>query len=333
MFDSPTHTSSSRRRRRSSSPKSGRSSSRRRRSSSPSSSRRHRRRSRSKSVDAKSPSKKSDGFQYTKGMDGPPTSPSQSSRGFPTFDSRDHAPEDSGKLYSQREGYNTPSSPMSSSKGSSPMVRGSLRLEGVDFSKYEGLKSQPDVQRLFTTALRDDIISEAGNGIVRDDILLKLTPGPIKTVVLDYGDAKGMGGKSSRTAPTLVDAEWSMDVEYAISARSETAQLRIAKALFEALSNSELDVRATRAAYMRYINSHVDNPWKIQATPCSKQNEPAVRYQEPASPQNGSTFYSPPPSRSVFASYDNMPSRGTSSIGSPHSQHSNALSPPRSPGY
>eukprot|EP00662_Eupelagonemidae_sp_cell21_P022254 gene22254-8088_t len=59
-----------------------------------------------------------------------------------------------------------------------PIVRGSLRIEGVDFSKYEAQKGDTDVRRGLTSALRDDIIAEAGCGLLREDILLRLTPGP-----------------------------------------------------------------------------------------------------------------------------------------------------------
>ncbi|KAJ9458638.1 hypothetical protein DIPPA_26811 [Diplonema papillatum] len=183
-------------------------------------------------------------------------------RGFPTFDRRDRAPEDFGR---ERLGYCSEEDPEGFDNRSAPLVRGTFRLEGVDFSKYEGLKAEPEVQRAFTSAVRDDLISEVGNGVGRDDILLRLGPGPIKTVVLDY-QHRGR----PEDGPQLVEADWSMDVEYAIAARSPQAQLNVARALYESLSHGLMRIRATRSAYARVINPGMADPSTIAAVPCRK---------------------------------------------------------------
>ena len=212
---------------------------------------------RSRSRSQSQPQREAPQGSYTKGA---APSGRDSRSGLPGFDTRDRAPED-------RMQHQT-STPYEADdrRSSQALVRGALRIEGVDFSKYEGLKEQPDLQRMFTTALRDDLISEGGNGMTRDDIMLRLSPGPIRTVVLDY-NTQGAKRSGRPAAPSLVDAEWSMDVEYAISARDEHAQQNIARNLFESLSSQQMHLKSARTAYVRYVHAEGD-PYKIVAVPC-----------------------------------------------------------------
>eukprot|EP01060_Flectonema_neradi_P016020 TRINITY_DN22624_c0_g1_i1.p1 TRINITY_DN22624_c0_g1~~TRINITY_DN22624_c0_g1_i1.p1 ORF type:complete len:377 (+),score=67.87 TRINITY_DN22624_c0_g1_i1:61-1191(+) len=239
---------------------SGRASSRRRRSRSRSSGDKSRRRSRSRSrrsrSSSRSPRRKApDGFSYSK------SSPYSGSvhKAYPQFDPRDQAPEDRIHGRADVMGYRGPLD------SRVPLVRGSLRLEGVNFAKYEGAKSDPERQKAFTCAIRDDIISEAGNGLVREDIILRLTPGPIKTVVLDYNGPPKPDGQPG--PPSLVDAEWCIDCEYAIAARDEDSQVSIARTMFETLSESDLLLSSTKAAYVRYLNPEHTDPDKIRVVP------------------------------------------------------------------
>ncbi|KAJ9449126.1 hypothetical protein DIPPA_21099 [Diplonema papillatum] len=189
---------------------------------------------------------------------------SQPAVAFPSFDPRDEAPEDrmvGGKpahFMGQQRGPLDPRV---------PLVRGSLRLEGVNYAKYESFKADPERQRMFTTALRDDLISETGNGVVREDILLRVTPGPIKTVVLDYNSEARKDGQPG--PPSLADAEWCIDCEYAIAARDEERQIAIAHTLFEVLSSGDLNMSMTKKAYVRYLNPDHADPGKIKVVPAS----------------------------------------------------------------
>eukprot|EP00754_Rhynchopus_humris_P035613 Rhum_TRINITY_DN17149_c0_g1::Rhum_TRINITY_DN17149_c0_g1_i1::g.165372::m.165372 len=259
----------------------------------------------------------SDGYSYTKGPTPTRSVGSSGRQEFPSFDQRDRAPEDRHR--GAQAGYS--SSLRSSETVPNPhnqtLVRGSLRLEGVDFSKYEGLKEQPDLQRMLTTALRDDLISEGGNGMTREDILLRLSPGPIRTVVLDYHHSGDRRSGSAGKAPSLVDAEWCMDVEYAISTRSEQAQANIAHALYDSLSSGRMHLKSTRNAYVRYIHPEAADPHKIQAVPTTTEDRASSSESPLTPPQYGHgghhTYYSPQgtPSRNIFADEDRYASAAT----------------------
>ena len=262
--------------------------SRRRRSSSPDgsrrrqrrdeggdgSSRRRRRRSSSRSSRSHSPplasAKVPDGFHHSRASHYPDTAAGPvDDKQYPGFDPRDQAPEDS--MHGRVECQRGPLDPHA------PLVRGSLRLEGVNYARYEGAKVDPDRQRAFTSAIRDDLISEAGNGVVREDILLRITPGPIKTVVLDYNGAPQAGGQPG--PPSLVDAEWCIDCEYAISATSEDRQSSIAHTLFEALTSGDLRMDSAKKAYTRFLNPDHSATSSIKVVPTSSQD--AKKRQDP----------------------------------------------------
>jgi len=194
------------------------------------------------------------------------------------FDANDIAPED--PLHARKnslQGCPWPLDPRV------PLVRGSLRLEGVNFARWESAMGAPERQRAITTALRDDMISEAGNGITREDILLRLTPGPIHSVLLDYSGRPRPDGQPA--LPKLSDAEWCIDIEYAIAARDEAKQSAIARALFEALAGGEMALPATRAAYIRYLNPTHPDPTKIIGVPTAsamdRERAAAVVTQQP----------------------------------------------------
>eukprot|EP01065_Artemidia_motanka_P049914 TRINITY_DN8414_c1_g1_i1.p1 TRINITY_DN8414_c1_g1~~TRINITY_DN8414_c1_g1_i1.p1 ORF type:complete len:330 (+),score=42.88 TRINITY_DN8414_c1_g1_i1:99-1088(+) len=183
--------------------------------------------------------------------------------GLCSFDRRDNAPED--RRVATGGGGGGVFDP------SMPLVRGSLRLEGVNFAKYEGAKVVPDRQNALTTALRDDLISEAGHGVCREDILLRLTPGPIRSIVLDYPDKQV--GSAPPAPPSLADAEWCVDVEYAIATRDGERQASIARALFDALGGGDMAITATRAAYVRYLHPSHPDPSAIVCVPTASASE------------------------------------------------------------
>ena len=230
-------------------------STRRSRRSSPDGKERRRRSSRSRSR-SQSPGRAPEGFSVSKST---PHSATTTDKAYPSFDPRDQAPEDVG--HGKTDYTRGPLDP------NAPLVRGSLRLEGVNFAKYEGAKADPDRQRAFTSALRDDLISEAGNGLVREDILLRITPGPIKTVILDYNGGKQSDGQPG--PPSLVDAEWCIDCEYAIAARDEERQVSIARTIFESLTGGDLRMDSTRKAYTRYLNPEHPDSASIRVVPTS----------------------------------------------------------------
>eukprot|EP01060_Flectonema_neradi_P007872 TRINITY_DN15588_c0_g1_i1.p1 TRINITY_DN15588_c0_g1~~TRINITY_DN15588_c0_g1_i1.p1 ORF type:complete len:308 (+),score=28.88 TRINITY_DN15588_c0_g1_i1:49-972(+) len=294
------------------------------------------RRSRSRSSGrrrSKSPSHRrprmdtSGGFHYSKTM--APAGPHGVR--YPSYDEKDRAPED----INRSPNYTSPPPQQSLSPRSpgwrGPVVRGSLRIEGINYSKYESIRGQTSLQRGLTNGIRDDIISEAGNGTSREDILLRLSPGPIKTVVLDYDNSP-----KGRSSPSLVDADWCIDVEYVIETRSETAQLNIARSLYEALSRSELQLRSTSAAYVRYVDPDCrDGARRIRAVPCTTSDGNSPSHQNLSSSQHHNPHlrsYSPL-GRYTAASYS--PSH-SSPVQSPYANHNNmsyvrGYSPPRSP--
>eukprot|EP01063_Lacrimia_lanifica_P011253 TRINITY_DN18077_c0_g1_i2.p1 TRINITY_DN18077_c0_g1~~TRINITY_DN18077_c0_g1_i2.p1 ORF type:complete len:281 (+),score=89.14 TRINITY_DN18077_c0_g1_i2:37-879(+) len=177
---------------------------------------------------------------------------------FPAFDIRDQAPEDVHVDAGQCRGPLDPRA---------PLVRGSFRIEGVNFARYEALKPDPDRQRAFTSAIRDDLISEAGGGVVREDILLRLSPGPIKTVVLDYTAPPQEDGQPG--LPSLLDAEWCIDCEYAIAAQNAKRQLVVAETLYDALASGDIVMEATKRAYIKYIHPDVAVAEFIKVVPTS----------------------------------------------------------------
>ena len=237
---------------------------------------------------------------------------------YPGYDENDRAPEDHSSLVRRSQSPKPPGW-----KGS--VVRGSLRMEGINYSKYESLRGEVNLQRSLTNGIRDDIISEAGNGTIREDILLRLSPGPIKTVVLDYDSSP-----RSRLPPSLVDADWCIDVEYVIEARSESAQINIARSLYESLSRGDLQLRATSNAYFRYIDPGNKNDRSIRAVPCTSANpslgSPSQSNYSPKGYQ-GESIYSPvgSPTRNTFTNNSNRhyPNSGM--------EYVRGYSPPRSP--
>ena len=141
------------------------------------------------------------------------------------------------------------------------VVRGTFHIEGVNYSKYEACKDIPERSNGFTDAVKDDIISEVGNGVRREDIKLRIYPGAIKTVVLHYDE------EGTKQDPRLVDAEWNLKVDYGIRARDAQRQQNIAMALFSAFTSSYgFSDGKTKFAYKRTIDRHVADVQKIRIT-------------------------------------------------------------------
>eukprot|EP00756_Hemistasia_phaeocysticola_P017079 Hpha_TRINITY_DN15517_c1_g1::TRINITY_DN15517_c1_g1_i1::g.107113::m.107113 len=127
------------------------------------------------------------------------------------------------------------------------LVRGSIVIEGVNYAKYEQHRDVAEARRRdFINAIKDDMISEVGNGVRREDVALRLTPGQIKAVVLHYGD----GASQSVASPSLVDAEWCIKVDYAIRARDQQRQRNIGMSLYTSFtSRSGFQGLALKTAY------------------------------------------------------------------------------------
>eukprot|EP01062_Namystynia_karyoxenos_P040537 TRINITY_DN29551_c0_g1_i1.p2 TRINITY_DN29551_c0_g1~~TRINITY_DN29551_c0_g1_i1.p2 ORF type:complete len:351 (+),score=81.47 TRINITY_DN29551_c0_g1_i1:85-1053(+) len=188
--------------------------------------------------------------------------------GVPTFDPKDNAPEDFATVRHRKPAdYAHPAL-----DPRTPLVCGTLRLEGVSYARYESAKVIPERQKAFTTALRDDLISEAGCGVTRDDILLRLIPGPIRSLVLDYAHALEPG--HNRPGPPRVsDAEWCIDVEYAIATRDAETQRQVARALFDALAGGDASVPATRDAYVHHLHPDCADPGRIACVPTASAED------------------------------------------------------------
>eukprot|EP01062_Namystynia_karyoxenos_P066749 TRINITY_DN60690_c0_g1_i1.p1 TRINITY_DN60690_c0_g1~~TRINITY_DN60690_c0_g1_i1.p1 ORF type:complete len:620 (+),score=150.28 TRINITY_DN60690_c0_g1_i1:118-1977(+) len=108
------------------------------------------------------------------------------------------------------------------------LVRGSLIIDGVNYAKYEQARESDERMRLeFLDAIKDDLIGEVGNGVKREDIAIRIYPGQIKAVVLHYDKHR-----QREKAPALVDAEWSIRVDYAIRTRDSQRQRNIALSLY-----------------------------------------------------------------------------------------------------
>eukprot|EP01062_Namystynia_karyoxenos_P056111 TRINITY_DN4705_c0_g1_i1.p1 TRINITY_DN4705_c0_g1~~TRINITY_DN4705_c0_g1_i1.p1 ORF type:complete len:405 (+),score=73.89 TRINITY_DN4705_c0_g1_i1:78-1292(+) len=191
-----------------------------------------------------------------------------------SFDSRDLAPEDAFQKASAHVAH----APPPAFDPYAPVVRCGLRLEGVNFARVEAAKGRRVQLERFLDALRDDIIAEVGNGVRREDILFRVTPGEIRHVVLSFEDSpkpplggtekrahlrssedSSRSGRSSKGVagevpePKLLDADWAVLVDCAIRCRSVTSQRTVAQSLYNALAEG-LVVAQTREVYLREID-------------------------------------------------------------------------------
>eukprot|EP00755_Sulcionema_specki_P026375 Sspe_Gene.85484::Locus_56239_Transcript_1_1_Confidence_1.000_Length_1240::g.85484::m.85484 len=238
------------------------------------------------------------------------------------YDDRDRAPED---RYCPNGAVGSDGIPHDVFSPYDPIVRGTFLIDGVNFSKFEASRDRPQARKAFTTALRDDIITCVGQGVRRSDIILRASPGPINGVVLEY-DTRSRHPES----PALVDADWCMEIEYAIRARDAVAQQRIAQCLFESLCEpGGLDLYESRVAWAEYIDNR---PTKMVArrserarsgsVPTGMHCSPSVHCATPSpKPQHCRPMQTPPP----LHSYSHTPSSHYRSVsptrphgGSPH---------------
>lgn len=174
------------------------------------------------------------------------------------YDTHDRAPEDA-RTTAQRAITGTTQDFFANT---SCIVRGSLAVNGVNYSTYEAhMKLSPQHCDHFLDGVRDDIVSEVGNGLRRGDILFKVYPGAVRSLVLKYDDNMPKPVRADSPDwqkgedPTLLDADWSMKVDYAIRARNPQRQQRIAAALFHALgSEAGLQSRKTKDEYVKWLD-------------------------------------------------------------------------------
>ncbi|KAJ9473085.1 hypothetical protein DIPPA_33165 [Diplonema papillatum] len=215
----------------------------------------------------------------------------------PCFDINDRAPEDRYQPNCHAAMGKGQQSSITDGFGMyDPVVRGTLHVDGVNYSRYEACKDKPERVGGFLDALKDDLISEVGNGVRREDIRLRVYPGAIKTVVLHYDDESPVR-ESSRTLrqavgdPRLVDAEWSLKVDYGIRAKDPQRQHNVAVALFSALTSPHgFADGKTQGAYRRFIDPTTADVGKIVITRPLDDNTTAAPAVQPAD-----TYCQPPP--------------------------------------
>eukprot|EP01063_Lacrimia_lanifica_P036903 TRINITY_DN7439_c0_g1_i1.p1 TRINITY_DN7439_c0_g1~~TRINITY_DN7439_c0_g1_i1.p1 ORF type:complete len:687 (+),score=167.40 TRINITY_DN7439_c0_g1_i1:57-2117(+) len=203
------------------------------------------------------------------------------------FDPQDHAPEDRvdrGALTKQCLGAHARQRDLQFDRYDT-VVRGSFHIEGVNYSKYEACRNRPYIADGFADAIRDDIISEVGNGVRRDDVKLRIYPGAIKTVVLHYDEDDDPARSAAAEPPRLVDAEWTMKVDYAIRSRDVMRQQNVAVAIYSAFTSSfGFTDEKTRGAYSASIDRGADVQ-KIKIVRSQPQQQQPQQIQPQPQPQ------------------------------------------------
>eukprot|EP01063_Lacrimia_lanifica_P005263 TRINITY_DN13021_c0_g1_i1.p1 TRINITY_DN13021_c0_g1~~TRINITY_DN13021_c0_g1_i1.p1 ORF type:complete len:552 (+),score=99.07 TRINITY_DN13021_c0_g1_i1:48-1658(+) len=191
-------------------------------------------------------------------------------RALQAFDDNDLAPEDRAR---RARGRHKQSEAMTQNgfDPSVPTVCGTFAINGVNYSTYEAHKKERPLHAdRFLDALRDDVISEVGNGVRREDILFAVSPGAIQSVALKYDE-----GSPRRIArgdwvpepPKLLTASWSFTVDFVIRARNDVRQKRIAEAMYQSLT-SDVGVAPykTPPAYVKFLDPTHGKPHGIKIT-------------------------------------------------------------------
>ena len=158
-----------------------------------------------------------------------------------------------------------------------PLVKGVMVVEGVNYSLYEAAKETAHTVDVFNNSLKEDIISEVGNGVRPDDIVIRVIPGQIKTVVLHYDTKKKFKRRESdeRSHPQLVDAEWCMKIDYVIRTRDVQRQQNVAIALYTAFTGQDgFTGTKARTAYCRTIDKTCDARKILFSKPKEEMQQP-----------------------------------------------------------
>eukprot|EP00659_Diplonema_papillatum_P020688 gene20688-31879_t len=209
------------------------------------------------------------------------------------YDHHDRAPED--RLHGV-------GASLSEFEQGSAVVRGTLSIEGVNYSTFEAhKKDKPYYAERFLDALRDDIISEVGSGVRREDVVLKVFPGAVKTLVLQYDEGtprRIRNGTWKPADPKVLNADWSISVDYAIRARNAASQQRIAMLMFRALTeeNGSMTTHKTRHAYVKWLDPTYGDPRRLVVC-----KPPLTAIQKPGGPnaQSPAPTVPPPATRAV----------------------------------
>eukprot|EP01061_Rhynchopus_euleeides_P017352 TRINITY_DN2883_c0_g1_i2.p1 TRINITY_DN2883_c0_g1~~TRINITY_DN2883_c0_g1_i2.p1 ORF type:complete len:447 (+),score=77.08 TRINITY_DN2883_c0_g1_i2:192-1532(+) len=199
---------------------------------------------------------------------------------LPSYDSSDKGPED---RLDQRAQCNSWFNEVRHAGFSvyDPLVKGVMIIEGVNYSLYEAAKEVPRRVEAFHESLKEDLISEVGNGVRPEDIVLRVIPGQIKTVVLHY-DTNDKPRGAERHHPQLVDAEWCMKVDYVLRTRDVQRQQNVAMALYTAFTGQDgFTGSKARSAYCRTIDPSCDYRKVLFSKP---KDEPAQQPQQPCAP-------------------------------------------------
>ena len=110
-------------------------------------------------------------------------------RRVPQYDSMDRGPED---RFQVPNGCQDWIQQVRSSEFDlyDPLVTGVFIINGVNYAKYEYIKENIKALETFHEAIKNDVVSEIGNAVRADDIIIKIYPGQIKTVVLHYNEQR-----------------------------------------------------------------------------------------------------------------------------------------------
>eukprot|EP00756_Hemistasia_phaeocysticola_P004703 Hpha_TRINITY_DN12964_c0_g1::TRINITY_DN12964_c0_g1_i1::g.164485::m.164485 len=214
------------------------------------------------------------------------------------FDHRDRAPEDrqessilstsamdAGSQWGWLNAYFSPYD---------HLVRGSILVDGVNYSAYEAARGKADhKQKALDKALKSDLISEVGCGLMDSDIAVRVSPGAIKSVVLHYEEA---------SSPLLVDADWSIKVDYAMRLRDATLQQAAGAAIYRALTGPYgLHLQHLRSAYASLDPARAGEVGRLVARP----HGPST--QQPADPSSGASQCQSSPAPSISRSAPPLP--------------------------
>eukprot|EP01062_Namystynia_karyoxenos_P048634 TRINITY_DN3707_c1_g2_i1.p1 TRINITY_DN3707_c1_g2~~TRINITY_DN3707_c1_g2_i1.p1 ORF type:complete len:819 (+),score=144.23 TRINITY_DN3707_c1_g2_i1:77-2533(+) len=170
------------------------------------------------------------------------------------------------------------------------VVRGSLQIEGVNYARFEQAKGEDEAAITdFFDALADDLIAVVGSRVRREDVRFRAFPGVIKTVTLHYGDmlAPRPPRGSPERDPRLVDAEWGLNVDYAVRAEDQASQRNIAMSIFNALSSPQgFPGQRAQAIYAQRIDGSPETARPLAITAPDRRVEPRIdrRAQSPISP-------------------------------------------------
>ena len=176
---------------------------------------------------------------------------------LPQYDRRDLAPEDrvEARHCGEKDSWKIK---MQQEFGSGEIiVSGSFKIEGISYMKYIGIRSSnPRAAGEFLESLRNDLISLVGGGTRTNNIKLKLSPGRINKLYLEYEKRdEDPGDENNGQGPLIREADWSVIVDVIIKCRDAQTQQIIGTALFQGISSAMgIPLTSTSTAYFKWIS-------------------------------------------------------------------------------